>query len=72
MNQEIVQLVRALSRYIKVADSIPSQSPYKKQPMNAEISGTTNDVFLSLSVSQMNKKKKIAIEDSNEKLPKFD
>ena len=38
----IAQLVRASSRYAKVADSVPGQGTYKNQPMNAYISGTTN------------------------------
>ena len=32
---QVAQLVRALSRYIKVAGSIPGQGTYKKQPVNA-------------------------------------
>ena len=43
------QLVRALSQQVKVTGSIPSEGTYKKQPMNAQISGTTNQCF-SLSI----------------------
>ena len=43
-----VLFIRASSQYAKVVGSISGQGTYKKQPMNAKISGTTN---LSLSVS---------------------
>ena len=45
MTSPIAQLVRASSRYAKAAGSIPSQGTYKNQPMNAEISRTTNQCF---------------------------
>lgn len=32
---QVVPLVRASSRHVKVSGSIPSQSTYKDQPMNA-------------------------------------
>ena len=31
----VAELVRALSRYVKVVGSIPGHGTYKKQPMNA-------------------------------------
>lgn len=31
---QVAQLVRALSRYAKIADSLSSQGTYKDQPMN--------------------------------------
>ena len=44
------QSVRTLSWHINVAGWIPGQGTYKDQPMNAQISGTTNQHF-SLPVS---------------------
>ena len=41
----VAQLVRALSRYAKVLGLIPGQGTYENQPMNASISGTTNQCF---------------------------
>ena len=38
----VAQLVRALSRYTKVAGSIPDQGKYKNRPVNASIRGTTD------------------------------
>lgn len=38
----VSQLVRASSRYTKVAGSIPSRGTCKNQPVDARISGTTN------------------------------
>ena len=35
-------LVRVLSQYARVAGSVSSQDTYKKQPVNASVSGTTN------------------------------
>ena len=52
----LAQLVRVLSQYAKVAGSILGQGTYKKQPMNAQISGTTNWCF---SLSKINKLKKL-------------
>ena len=45
----VVQLVRAFSQYAKVVGLIPGQSTHKNQPVNASISGTTNQCF-SLSL----------------------
>ena len=39
------QLVRSSSPYSKVVGSISGQERYKRQPMNAEISGTINRCF---------------------------
>ena len=54
----VAQLVRASSRYTKVAGSIPGQSTYKKQPMNAYVEQQVN-VSLSLSLNINNKINKI-------------
>ena len=45
---QVAQLVRASSQYTKVVGSISGQGTYRKQPMNAYISRTTNQC-LSLS-----------------------
>ena len=42
---QVAQLVRAPSRYAKVVGSIASQGTCKNQPMNTQISGTTNPYF---------------------------
>ena len=47
---QVAQWVRASSRYAETEGSIPSQGTYKKQSVNAQISGTTN-LFLPLSLS---------------------
>ena len=38
----VTQLAGASSRYTKVVGVIPGQGTYRKQPMNAGISGTTH------------------------------
>lgn len=50
-SSRVAQLIRyaKLSRYTKVAGSIPGQGPYVNQPVNEYISGTTNQCS-SLSV----------------------
>ena len=57
----VAQLVRASLQYAKVVGSIPGQGTYKKQAMNAKISGTTNRCF-SLKKSIQNKKSKWLID----------
>ena len=48
----VVQWSEPLPRYVKVVGSIPGQGTYKNQPMNASVSGTTNQCFSpSLSFS---------------------
>ena len=47
----VAHLVRAWSQCTKVSGSIPGQDTYKNQPMNASVSGTTNQSPLSLSLS---------------------
>ena len=47
----VAQLVRASSRYAKVAGLIPRQGRYKNQPVNTLISGTPSQCF-SLSKNQ--------------------
>ena len=62
-------LVGALSRCAKVEGSIPGQGTYKKQPMNAEISGTTNlspSPPLISSLSKVSKLKEVLIKTSKE------
>ena len=56
----VAQLVRASSRFTKVADSIPSQGSLSNQAVNARMSRTTNrcpslPLPLPLSLSQINK-----------------
>ena len=64
----MAQLVRVSSQYTMVMGSILSQGIYKNQPMNASISGTTNQSmslslffspFLSLSIIKKSVKKLI-------------
>ena len=38
----VAQLAKALSLRAEVMGSIPGQGTYKNQPMNIQISGTTN------------------------------
>ena len=47
---QVAQLVRMSPPYSKVAGLIPGQGTYKKQPMNAQVSGKTNR-HVSLSFS---------------------
>ena len=50
---QVAQLIRASSQYAKVMGLIPGKGTYKKQPMNAQVSGTTNRC-LSLSLCLIN------------------
>ena len=49
--KQVAHLVRVSSQRAKVVDLISGQGIYKKQPMSAQMSGTTIDVSLSLSLS---------------------
>ena len=49
-------VVRTSSQYSKVVGSISSQDTYKKQPMSAFISGTTNQSLSLSPLKSINKK----------------